>query len=379
MKLIAQDFLGLERVAWEPRDVSLVVGPNGSGKTSLLQTFGFLQRAVTDGVPKAVQHLGGARGLKRHGAASDASVLLGLEVEGLRWELELSVEGSSVGEFPGERVTLGDDVLLRRVPGSKEWSFGDERVVDTLKDEPRTCLDAAWDRFRDKRLAPLLDTFYYGMLVYDRKWSVARLMGAPLPSPAFPGTVLNPLGSNVFALLAQWRGAPKRFDGQYEWVRDKARLAFYDIFDDLEFESLENTMIARFYTPGSDEGLPVHRAADGLIVGLLHLTSVAGAPKGALVAIDEMENQLHPHAIRVILQAMRERAEERDLTIVLTTHSPVLMNEFAGHEDRFFVTEPGHVPTPARLDELHDPRYLAQFALGDLYERLKIGAPRPPG
>jgi predicted ATPase len=372
MKFFAKNFLGLSRAEWEPRGVCLVVGPNGSGKTSLLNAFGFLLVAFTQSVPRAVQHLGGASGLKRRGAATDDPVVLGVQVGDLRWELELTVEGSSVGEFPGERLYRGQEVLLRRVPFSKEWSLGAERIVDRLEDAPRTCLRAAWERARSDELRPLVDAINR-LRIHDQRWSVPTLWGA-LPVDTTRGWLSHP-GSNLFSVLNNWRSAPRRYEGQYDWVRNKARLAFYDIFDDLEIESQGDTVVARFLSPGKSESLPMRRAADGLVVGLLHLTAVAGAPEGAVVGLDEMENQLHPHAIRVILAAMRERAEERDLTILLTTHSPVLMNEFEGHLEQFFVTEPGRDRTPVPLGELQDPRYLSQFSLGDLYERLKIGAP----
>ncbi len=117
------------------------------------------------------------------------------------------------------------------------------------------------------------------------------------------------------------------------------------------------------------------RAADGFLVGLLHLTAVAGAAEGAIVAIDEMENQLHPHAIRSILEAMREVSAEKNLTVLLTTHSPVLMNAFKDEPHRFFVTQISEKPQPTALDKLQDPEWLAHFSLGDLYDRLEIGAP----
>ena len=67
---------------------------------------------------------------------------------------------------------------------------------------------------------------------------------------------------------------------------------------------------------------------------------------------------------------MRNQAEERDLTIILTSHSPVIMNEFKGHEDKFYLLEGGKEGyQPVSLDKAREPDWLAHFSLGDLYER----------
>ncbi|MBK6848829.1 MAG: ATP-binding protein [Proteobacteria bacterium] len=125
------------------------------------------------------------------------------------------------------------------------------------------------------------------------------------------------------------------------------------------------------------DGLPPNRAADGLLVGLLHLTAVAGALDGSLVAFDEVENHLHPHAIRSLIAAMRQQAEERNLTIVLTTHSPVVLNQFVCAPEQVYVLDRADpdLPMPARMSDLHNEDWLAQSKLGTLYERLAFAAP----
>lgn len=191
-----------------------------------------------------------------------------------------------------------------------------------------------------------------------------------------PNAYLLPTGFNLWAVLRRWQAqeqAPAGYPMALDWVLAEARKAFPDIFADLEFD--ETTGEPRFRIPGEDQGLQVHLAADGLLVGLMHLTAVGGAPPGSILAFDEMENQLHPHAIRSILAAMRARAAELDLTIILTTHSPVLMNEFKGHEHQFHVLEPGRTTLPIPLDEARDPDWLAHFSLGDLYDREDFAAP----
>ncbi len=158
---------------------------------------------------------------------------------------------------------------------------------------------------------------------------------------------------------------------------------FPELVLDLEFETEGQTVVGRFYppnAPSASDSLPLSLAADGLLVGILHLTAVAGAPEGSILAFDEMENQLHPRAIRSILNSMRAMADERDLTIILTTHSPIVMNEFKGHEDQFYVLEPGREELPVPLTEALDPDWLAHFSLGDLYDREDFAAQKkaPP-
>lgn len=378
MRLIVRNFLGLTHADWEPSGVCLVAGPNGSGKTSLLEAFGFLRNAYKYSVHEAVRMLGGGRGLKHRHAPAGDPVAFSLELEGARWELDITMTGAGVGEFPAERVIVGEGIAVRRLPGANEWTLGDERRSDSIDDPPRTCLRAAWDAGRAEELEALVRAVD-NIRVYDAWWiKQLKEKGSSDTGDKY----LHPTGRNLFSVLKTWRAAPRQYRYQYEWVRDRARLAFYDIFDDLDFSDEAGFVAARFFPPlagESEEGLPIYRAADGLLVGLLHLAAVAGARPGSLVAIDEMENQLHPHAIRVILKAMRELAEERDLTVVLTTHSPVLMNEFRDEPEQFYVTEAGRTPTPVPLDQLHDPRWLSQFSLGDLYEQLRFGAPPAQG
>ncbi|AUX48579.1 uncharacterized protein SOCE26_101170 [Sorangium cellulosum] len=374
MRIVVRNFLGLAQIDWQPSGVCLVAGPNGSGKTTLLEAFDFFGRSFQKSAHEAVRLLGGGRGLKHRSAPAEEPISFVLEVDGVTWELDLSVTGAGVGEFPAERVTVDGKTLVRRVAGSNEWTLVDERRVDGPEDAPRTCLRAAWEARRLEDIEPLVRALQ-NIRVYDAWWiNQLRQSG----SSDIGDSYLHRTGRNLFSVLKTWRAAPRRYNSQFEWVREKARLAFYDIFDDIELSDSEGFVTARFFQPGEGaggEGLPIVRAADGLLVGLLHLTAVAGARPGSIVGLDEMENQLHPHAIRVLLDAMREMAEERELTVVLTSHSPVLMNEFRGEPEQFYVTEVGRVPAPVRLVELHDPRWLSQFSLGDLYEQLRIGAP----
>lgn len=53
----------------------------------------------------------------------------------------------------------------------------------------------------------------------------------------------------------------------------------------------------------------------------------ADFPKYGLVLIDEVETSLHPRAQRRLVRDLAERCRERELQIVLTTHSPYVLDE----------------------------------------------------
>jgi predicted ATPase len=53
----------------------------------------------------------------------------------------------------------------------------------------------------------------------------------------------------------------------------------------------------------------------------------ADLPKYSLVLIDEIESSLHPRSQRRIIRDLAERCRERELQIVLTTHSPYVLDE----------------------------------------------------
>jgi predicted ATPase len=369
--LLARDFQGLANVEWSPNGVCLVVGPNGSGKTTLLKVLVFLRDALQQNVIEAVRGQSGPSGLRRLEADGAPEIRLGARVGEVSWELRLPVESQSVNEYAGELVKAGEDVLLRRASYQPTWYLGtQQRQPDP---DGRTCLRAAWDAQTLSAAEPLIRSLRSFRYYANYDLNALRNGGAG----ADTDRALDQTGKNLFVVLRNWKVAARQFQNRFEWVSRQARRAFPGVLEDIEFDPPVGQVVpARFFPPGGRSPLPMSRAADGLLVGLLHLTAVAGADDGATLAIDEMENQLHPHAIRALLEAMRERAEDHRLTVLLTTHSPVLMNAFRDHPEQLYVMEVGERALPIPLDKLRDPDWLAHFELGDLYERLDFGAPK---
>lgn len=372
LRFTAQNFRVLAHLDWSPRGVCLLAGSNGSGKSTVLDVLRFLCDAFQAGVAKAVTQQRGGTALRRVTNEPDQELSFSLSIGPTTWELIVPVSGASLSEFPGEILRVGEKIHLRRSANTGTWYEGQERRP--ADPQGRTCLRVAADARPRRSWKNILDVLQTYRLYSSYVLEILRNGG----TGGEDDKQLNRLGTNLFFVLRNWQTAPRKFNNQFAWVLDEVKKAFPGQIESMEFDTpVGNVIPARIFVPGLEESLPVHRAADGLLVGLLHLTAVAGAADRSIIAIDEMENHLHPHAIRSLLSSMRTLAEERSLTVILTTHSPVLMNEFRDHPDLFFVMEQNSPKVPIALSELKDPDWLAHFRLGELYDQLEFGAPKP--
>jgi len=251
----------------------------------------------------------------------------------------------------------------------QEWEY---RGTPRKFDDRRCCTRFVWDHEEPEWLRPMVD-----LLEDIRIYEVYRLDVIRQPAQEDDtGVYLHPTGRNLWTVLNTWKSSPRLYMDRFAWVVSAMRRAFPDVFGDLEFDGLTpHGLIFPPHGGSAADGLPAHLEADGVLTGLLHLTAIAGAVPGSIIAIDEMENQLHPFAIRSLVDSMREIADLNSLTILLTTHSPVLMNAFEDHEDQLYVLEPGQATLPVALSDLHDPAWFTSFSLGRRYERGDFGAP----
>lgn len=126
--------------------------------------------------------------------------------------------------------------------------------------------------------------------------------------------------------------------------------------DMLEFQTTHLRLKGEVLRQGSG-------ARHAMLVGLV----AQRAKSGSMIAFDPFEDQMDPPTIREAIRELRVRAEQSDLAFVLSTTSPVVLNEFQAEPENVILVRHHHPPQP--ITELWDPDWLVQFALGDLYER----------
>ncbi len=360
-----KNYRALRSVRWSPDyGVSCLVGPNGVGKTTLLSVPELMARAAGDrGPAAALDSYGGPRFMK-HVEAGDEPVILRVSEGDIFWQLE----PSSDGQLWGEELVTGDTRYVRRIGSEYATKNGEKFPADerTLLNNLRPRPQDLTERFDGANIWRRLGSY---RIYYDYDLRDLRQRG----SRASVETHLHRNGLNALTVLRNWRDRRKT-KTKFEFVEEGLRECF-PFFDGLEFEGTQ-LITGRFIQPGSQEGIPLNFAPNGLLVALLHLTAVASADPGGIVAIDDIEISLHPTALYTLLDLIDEYAKDEGLTLIISTQSPMVLDWFEATPDRVWVMEPQEATIPIRLSQLRDQGWLSHFRLGLLFVNREFGAPQ---
>ena len=268
-----RNYRALRSTRWTPSGVCTLVGPNGAGKTTLLTLLEFLRNAYLRSAQSAIDHIGGAYGLRSWGVADQEPVLVAVTVGNLRWELRLTSQGPTLSDRLGERVTIADEVVLSRAASSQRLVYrGKERGL--ADHEERLAVRVIFDAEHPEELQPLVR-----VLTDTRVYRSYNLWGLQTNGSRQSGDLyLHPAGQNAFTVLRNWRDR-RDLKPQYEFVITHLRSAFPEVFGDLQFDVAGLTVTVDLIDPKWDQACPLALAPDGWITGLLHLTAVAGPRK----------------------------------------------------------------------------------------------------
>jgi len=393
----------LRVVDWAiPAGVSVVVGPNRVGKSTLLRLPELIKIAFEDGLNEAIKTVfDGVSHLRNLAMPASTPISLGLlwgaDIE-WEWDVDITIGGGEIASFPRECLREEGHLMISREFGSKEIEIeGQWRLPMNNKLIGSLARYALTDLAMQEMALPSIERFPPEVREsMERASRVAAVLFANLKASSSYRTYhyeINPLlrfgshhssalnlmanGENVFPLLRNWRDRPD-LEERYEFVLATMREIFPH-FGRVGFEQAGQTVTMTVSDRRWPEGkhIPIARESTGFITALLHLCAVASAGHHGLVTLDEVETSLHPRAIRVLIEAMRRRAASHDLRIVLATQSETVLDQFRDDPSRVFVLEPKQERSPQALTELFSPEYLSQFSLGDLFAHLEFGGDDP--
>jgi predicted ATPase len=415
-----QGFRSLRDIEFAPGDLSVLVGPNNSGKSNIVAAIDLLEDIYGQEPQRALARRGGFEAVSfRHpngmredklGFAFTASVTLNELTRGapipasnqptdnatvrpssIEVHHEFSVTPGSFDDLEGltvddEHATVtaiwADRRRLLATFDRKHWRSPviDGRAAAEIDDElfqklfgaPRTKVglnelfqsesqglaprDLAFPRIA--LLTPVIQ------VILDAVRQVRLYHLSPIESrrsgPLSSGGQMFSSGDNLPALVGFLQS---RYPGNWSAVlRTMSRIV--PSLEDVQVEDeYDETRTLRFYESDSLRPWSSRDISDGTIQSLAAIAAVFD-PRSPLDLIEEPENSLHPWAIRGFIDACREAtASLLTKQIVLTTHSPVLL-DYVRPGDVFVVWRANGETYLQRLDVL-DPDAQRLWEHGD--------------
>jgi len=363
----------LKQVDWTPSQLSVIIGANGMGKTTLLLVLKFLRLAYERNLPEAVSIvLGGSSNLKTWGTNEDEPIEIGINIDTVNWKIQLVPRDGSEGYLTNERFTEQNQEVFYR-DGLGEFSYRGERIEPDLK---LLGLRVLMDKGVHEPALRKVALFLQRITVYREPDLSSLRRGSNISEEH----ILHTRGGNALALLRRWH-QDNTNRHRYKFVVEGLAAAFPNTVEELDFDGAGNTIVARTYPPGQEFSCLLADEANGVTQLLVLFCDIANAENESIVAIDEPENSLHPYALRTFLRRTNRWARQHNLTVLLATHSTVLLDELSATPEKVYVmkaNEPND-PIPIRLDKLCNREWLEGFELGDLYKQGEIGSNEDEG
>jgi predicted ATPase len=386
-KLCARNFRSLASLEMKLGAINVVFGPNGVGKSSLLDTLWFLRDCAVRGVEQASSARDHGIGLLWDGAPDDANIEVQIHTALAQYTLSVGLSGGRIEPRAAETLIAQNSStpLILRLSGSDKLAIANPRLEKDISGAELVLREP--ERLGVESYL-LLNPGVAEVQSIDQALRVTKFFA----SRAFALSGLKRRGSetgneqwlwdrgeNAWSVLRNLRDR-ERIDNRWAKIRNYMKEAF-PTFEDILFDQAGPRVVnASFFEKGLRKPIYASGVSDGHLSFLLLLTAIFGelATRGSILLLDEPDLSLHPWALAVLAKAIKEAAEHWDKQFVIATHSPVLLSQFEV-EDCFALSKDEHGTHLTRVSEMSDVGPILQaYALGSLYMAEAIAPQREP-
>ena len=322
LKLRATSYRSLRHETIELTDLNLFIGPNASGKSTILDALRFLSEGVrARDFRQAAFSRGGVVHMAWKGEdANRIELVVRLENNGTEYEWSVRLVRSGYNFYVTEHVDEQRDAssppvsLLDANQGEGWWWSGKEGRVE-LKQDPTSCAlaaAAADASFPARDVAEFIGRWGF----FDPNPFLLRRDWTGVEAGRLEHYGRN-LGGTLYALKAS---SSLKFEKIVQATRSILGLPS-------EIEPRESDE-GRFYFAQSEPGLQyqVHQmgVSSGTLRMLALMTALFAEADVTLLGIEEPENYIHPTALSSFVKHLLD-ARER-VQFMVTTHSPLLLD-----------------------------------------------------
>lgn len=329
-------------------DLNVVIGANGSGKSNLIGVFRLLERVLSRNLQLYVA--GEPDRLLHHGRKVTPALSMALQFEHHRYGFKL-IAAQDTLVFESETVSEPGHSVNLQVQGPGR--------LESLFDHPN---------FNRVELPEDALSLLRHLVVHHFQ-DVSDTAPAKQSADLDDNRYLRADAANLAPYL-YW--LQERHPVEFRHVEEHVRLVapFFDRFVLAPSRLNEKKIKLEWRQKGSDAYFDGYSLSDGTLRFICLATLLLQPTPPALILLDEPELGLHPYAIRILAELLD--AASQGAQVLLATQSVTLMNQFAP-ADVLVAENLGGQTSFRRLDEAALARWLAEFSLGELWEKNVLG------
>lgn len=345
---------------FELSNLNVLIGGNGAGKTNFIEVFRLL-RAMVD------------KNLGKFALARDTAD--GFFFNGPKVTPEIKMH-----------FTFGDNeyrFCLQATPAGKFLIVDEQQKY--IKGGWRTIANAEFESALKDRKSEQGIEYPRGVGYYVfnsvSNWMVYHFHDTSAEAPMRRYEIvednarLREDASNIAPFLLKLKNEDS-FEHQYQRIVDAIRLVI-PFFDDFLLETTksgESRKVRLTWTQkGSDYPMQPYHLSDGSIRFICLATALLQPKPPSTIVIDEPELGLHPYAIEILAELIREASERTQ--VIISTQSPALVDYFLPDEVVVVNRKQG-ASTFERLKEDNLSQWLEDYSLGELWRKnVIVGAP----
>jgi len=379
----------------EMRDIPklcVLVGANGTGKSTLFSVFGFLKDALSGNVNSALSKLGGARGFDEV-MSRDSSGFIEIELkfrEKDTKESPLITYFLQIGKKGGRAYVEREILKYRRGSRGKPWHFLDyssgtgEAVtneVDSVKNEKELKREPQQLKSNDilavKGLAqferfPAVMTL--GNLIENWHISDFHINRARQEQDAGYAEHLSREGENLSLVIQYLYQNDRATFNKILSVMKKRIPGIVDVKADTDNEG---RVLLRFKDGAFTDLFLSRFVSDGTIKMLAYLVLLHDPNPFPLLCVEEPENQLYLSVLVELVEEFRDYAN-RGGQVFVSTHSPDLLNAVELDEVFWLEKDNGYTTVKRAKDDEQIAAYMKDGdKMGSLWKQGIFGGVDP--
>lgn len=389
-----ENFLSLKSIKVRLGRLNVLVGPNGGGKSNFLFVFRFLGEVARTDLTPALQSLFGGYDQVRYRGVADSNSPVTIRLSG---EITEHSSPNALDEYTLKfrRVGLGHRtsvlrreqvILLKRTSGrgrritlsGRKYDFqtlpainrpGQPKQSEERSGhiQPETSALSVLRRIgevNDTNQINQLAEIFEDLLLFDPDTALAR---RPSLIGRDPNLHLSANASNLASVLLLMRDeSPQILD-----AIERDMQAVLPGFQKLAFSAVggaDEAVRVEIVEAGLKEPTPMARASFGTVRAIALFTMLRDPNPPKLICLEEVDHGLHPHALDILVDRLREAANRSQ--IIVASHSPALVNRLEPNELVIFERDRDDSATrivQLDVEELKEMEATSGYRLGELW------------